>query len=260
MHNALLGAVQPDGHWWAYFLELEGDAAPSICQYPEIKTNCCVMSGYRGLAMTSGWAVEQDGGGLRFNTYLDGRFDFPGLSVQVSGDFARTGRVEISVLEGGDFNVRLRMPSWSSPVLAAVNGVPVEDEASSSGWLEIRRDWQPGDVVAADFGEGLRFVRAPGEQRAVAVLRGPLVLALDGPLHGPTGKLIWLTGQQDGPVDFDIAGRRLSPPLRAENRLRSYWRKELHTWCSADLASLASPGIAGGAAYRVWFPQPTLDR
>jgi len=40
LHNALLGALQPDGHWWAYFLELEGDAAPSICQYPEIKTNC----------------------------------------------------------------------------------------------------------------------------------------------------------------------------------------------------------------------------
>ena len=75
MHNALLGALQPDGHLWAYFLELEGDAAflelegdaaPSICQYPEIKTNCCVMSGYRGLAMTSGRAVEQDAGGLRF--------------------------------------------------------------------------------------------------------------------------------------------------------------------------------------------------
>jgi uncharacterized protein len=40
LHNALLGALQPDGHWWAYFLELEGDAAPSICQYPEIKTSC----------------------------------------------------------------------------------------------------------------------------------------------------------------------------------------------------------------------------
>jgi len=66
LHNALLGALQPDGHLWAYFLELEGDAAPSICQYPEIKTNCCVMSGYRGLAMTSGRAVEQDAGGLRF--------------------------------------------------------------------------------------------------------------------------------------------------------------------------------------------------
>jgi hypothetical protein len=48
--------------------------------------------------------------------------------------------------------------------------------AMTSGWLDIRRDWQPGDVIAADF------------------------------------------------------------------------------------ASLASPGIAGEAAYRVWFPQPTLDR
>jgi DUF1680 family protein len=148
LHNALLGALQPDGHWWEYLLELEGDAAPSICQYPKIKTNCCVMSGHRGLAMTS-------------------------------------------------------------------------------GWLDIRRDWQPGDVIAADFGEGLRFVRAPGGQRAVAVLRGP---------------------------------RRLSLPLRAENRPRSYWPKELHTWRFADFASLASRGIAGEATYRVWFPQPTLDR
>jgi hypothetical protein len=65
----------------------------------------------------------------------------------------------------------------------------------------------PGDIVAADFGEGLRFVRVPGEQRAVAVLRGPL-----------------------------------------------------HTRRFADFASLASPGIAGEAVYRAWFPQPTLDR
>jgi len=54
--------------------------------------------------------------------------------------------------------------------------------------------------------------------------------------------------------------RGLAMPLRAENRPRSYWPKQLHTWRFADLASLASPGIAGEAAYRVWFPQPTLDR
>jgi hypothetical protein len=54
--------------------------------------------------------------------------------------------------------------------------------------------------------------------------------------------------------------RRLSLPFRAENRPRSYWPKEPHTWRFADFASLASAGIAGEAAYRVWFPQPTLDR
>jgi len=54
--------------------------------------------------------------------------------------------------------------------------------------------------------------------------------------------------------------RGLAMPLRAENRPRSYWPKQLHTWRFADLASLASPGIAGEAAYRVWFPLPTLDR
>jgi uncharacterized protein len=40
LHDALLGALQPDGHWRACFLELEGDAAPGICRYPEIKTDC----------------------------------------------------------------------------------------------------------------------------------------------------------------------------------------------------------------------------
>lgn len=36
LHNALLGALRPGGHWRTYFLELEGRAAPSTCRYPEI--------------------------------------------------------------------------------------------------------------------------------------------------------------------------------------------------------------------------------
>lgn len=66
----------------------------------------------------------------------------------------------------------------------------------------------PGDVIAADFGEGLRFARVPGEQRAV----------------------------------------------------RPCCAAPLHAWRFADFASLASPGIAGEAVYRAWFPQLTLDR
>jgi hypothetical protein len=218
------------------------------------------MSGYRGLAMTSGWAVVQDGGGRRLGMWLVGRLGFPGLSVQVRGGLARTGRVEICVLEGGGFNVRVRMPGWSSPVLAAVNGVAVEDGALSSGWPGIRRGWQPGDVIAAGFGEGLRFVCAPGEQRAVAVRRGAVVLAPGGPLHGPAGRLIWLTGQQDGPVDPDVPGRRLFLLLRAGNRPWSCWPEELRTGRFAGLACLVSAGIAGEAAYRVWFSPLTVGR
>ncbi|HET9082571.1 MAG TPA: hypothetical protein VFO01_18910 [Trebonia sp.] len=133
LHDALLGVLQPKGHWRACSLELEGRTALSICRYPEIKTTCCVMSGF-------------------------------------------------------------------------------------------------------------------------------LMPALDRPPHEPAGKLIWLAGQQDGPVDFGIPGCRLSPPLQVENRSRSYCPKELRTWRFADFASLASPGTADEAAYRVWFPQPTLDR
>lgn len=94
----------------------------------------------------------------------------------------------------------------------------------------------------------------------MAVLRGPLVPALGGPLHGPAGELIWLTGQQDGPVDFGVLGRRLSLLLRTENRPGSYRPEELRTWRFAGCTSLTSPGIAGEAACRVWFPQPALDR
>ncbi len=46
----------------------------------------------------------------------------------------------------------------------------------------------------------------------------------------------------------------------AEAMERTLHSAFLRTWRFADFASLVSPGIAGEAAYRVWFRQPTLDR
>lgn len=106
----------------------------------------------------------------------------------------------------------------------------------------------------------LSICRYPEIKTTCRVMSGFLMPALDRTLHESAGKLVWLTGQQDGPADSGIPGCRLSPPLRAENRSRSYRPKRLRTWRFADFASLASPGIAGEASYRVWFPQPTLDR
>jgi hypothetical protein len=76
------------------------------------------------------------------------------------------------------FAVRLRVPRWAGSCDLAVNGQPLSGEPVPGG-IEIRREWKPGDTLAATFPMGFRWIRGmkANEGRAALAL-GPQVYCL----------------------------------------------------------------------------------
>ena len=72
LYNALLGAMTPEGHWWAYFAYLNGERVPCQLHHPGLGMVCCVASGPRGLLLTPQWAVMKSRHGIAVNLYAEG--------------------------------------------------------------------------------------------------------------------------------------------------------------------------------------------
>jgi hypothetical protein len=76
------------------------------------------------------------------------------------------------------YTLALRMPAWASGHALLVNGKPFEAD-EDKGYALIRRRWRAGDTVRLSLPLDLRLEAAAGNERVVALLRGPMVLAAD---------------------------------------------------------------------------------
>ena len=76
------------------------------------------------------------------------------------------------------FAVKLRVPKWAQGYKLSVNGEAVDTPATPGQWAEVRRIWQPGDVLALAL--DVPFHLSPVDKQhpnRAAVMYGPLVLA-----------------------------------------------------------------------------------
>jgi DUF1680 family protein len=78
----------------------------------------------------------------------------------------------------GAFPVALRVPGYAASAELFVNGRPVT-AARAGGYAIVERRWKQGDTLTIRLPLDLRLETTPGDDRTVAVLRGPLVLAGD---------------------------------------------------------------------------------
>ena len=101
-----------------------------------------------------------------------------------------TTTITISAAAPSAFPLRFRVPSWTRGVEAAVNGMRVSVNAVPGTWGTIDRTWSNGDRVTIRIPLTLRML-AVDEQHPdrVAVVRGPVVLALEAAYHDPNFRL-----------------------------------------------------------------------
>jgi uncharacterized protein len=137
------------------------------------------------------------------------------------------------------FALRVRVPSWTRGMSVSVNGTPTRVDAVPGTWATIDRTWTSGDRVDIRVPLTLRMepVDAQHPDR-VAVMRGPVVLVLEGAYHDPNFRLpmrneeleswlvpepgslprgVWSVGMQEPkyPTIF-----RVQPPDKSAVRLR----------------------------------------
>lgn len=197
LYNALLGAMQEGGSWWAYFSPLCGERMPSPMQVPQCQSSCCVANGPRGLLTVPQWSVMKDREGAVINLYTRGKWDLAlengkGVRLRQDTEYPEEGTVDITLEMAGSarFPLSLRIPDWSSQGMLKINGESME--VTPGTYARIEREWSDGDLIRLELDMRGRIIQAPGNVNDLAVMRGPVVLALDNRLVDEGAYNLWL--------------------------------------------------------------------
>ena len=256
--NQLLGAQQPDGAAWGYYVQMEGHKPYSA----NLDGHCCLSSGPRGVALIPTFATTTDADGVVLNLYPAGTAKLTlanGRTVRLVTDTVYpaedTIRVRVNPDRRSKFSVKVRVPSWTRNAALRVNGRTEPIDLGTDGYAVVRRRWKAGDELTLEFprtpwlmvGDHLNAGKA-------ALAYGPLVLAADEALTGGVA----LNG-------ISLVSTNLSElDVHAEPA-----PENLRTWPGAQvfrvsaraggtnlvirLRPFADAG-SGGTAYQVWLP------
>lgn len=240
LYNGLLGAMMPDGQWWAYFDGLMGVRVPSYVQHADVGLSCCVVNGPRGLMLTPFWAFMQSADGPVVNLYAPGSAQIGTVKLEITGDYPVSDHVEIRVTPArtGEFTLSLRIPVWSERTRLEVNG---REQPVAPGYAKIRRTWRNGDRVAITFDMRARTVECNGQ---VALERGPIVLSLDNRL----------TPASTGQITLD-RNPELKPDPAAAKKIGAWMALDAGPLTFCDYAS-AGNAFSEQNIFRTWLPQP----
>ncbi len=151
---------------------------------------CCPPSIARTIAQLHDWAYSLSPEGVWVHLFGSNRLDtnLPGggrLRLRQQTGYPWQGNVRLSFDEapGRAFSLMLRVPSWAGGSRLTVNGEPVA--AAAGSYVNLRRVWAAGDAVVLDMPLDPRLVEASPwvdeTRNQVAVMRGPLVYALESP-------------------------------------------------------------------------------
>jgi DUF1680 family protein len=240
LYNGLLGAMMPDGRWWAYFSGLMGVRVPSYVQHADVGLSCCVVNGPRGLMLTPFWAFMQSAAGPVVNLYAPGSAQIGSVKLEISGDYPVNNQIEIKVApeRTKEFTLSLRIPAWSAQTELKVNGQP---QPVTPGYTKISRTWRKGDRVDITFDFRAKVVERNGQ---FALQRGPVVLSLDNRLTPAATGQVTLDQQPD-----------LKPNPAAAKRIGAWLAFDVGGLTFCDYAS-AGNAFSQQNIFRTWLPQP----
>jgi DUF1680 family protein len=255
--NSLLGAQDPNGEDWGYFVFPNGRRSRTYYWA------CCKSSGAVTLEEIAPLVYARREGGIAVNLYTEseGRFELPGagnVRLAIETDYPRGEEVRIAVVPGKEssFPLFLRVPAWADGASVEVNGKP-EPDVVPGRYARIERAWRGGDTVVARFPMKLRVLRNAfavthskeeiNRMDYMALARGPVSYAtglIDGykqvetvrmPKSNPEARFM----RCKTPAGFDGPAFQLKPPGRnpivflpyyeAGGRSAGAWRA---TWIS----------------------------
>ncbi len=265
LYNALLGAMTPDGAWWAYFSPLAGQRVPSHYQHDDVQLSCCVANGPRGLFLTPRWAVMGSDDGITVNLYAPGGAteklaDGALVKLAQQTDYPVGNEITITVSpeKKTKFILQLRIPGWSKKTSLMVNGKSVV--ATAGTYARLEREWSPGDQVVLKLDLRVRAVPAPSGAPQFALMRGPVLLALDNRMTKPEDRDVWLEKDKDGYVETTASTNCPTNVWMAfdvpfEVRPSHYFNHHQVRLTMCDYAS-AGNGWSNDDLFRVWLPRP----
>ncbi len=151
---------------------------------------CCSGTYIQNMADYYNLAYYHDTNGVYVNLYVPSEVTWTGPSGAVVIEQetlypeAETAVLTVRPAKPSRFALRLRVPSWTRGMSVTVNGEAVGVRATPGTWAVIDRTWAPGDRVEVTIPLTLRMEAVDRQHPdRVAVMRGPVVLILEGAYH-----------------------------------------------------------------------------
>ncbi len=186
LFNAMLAGVSLDARTYFYVNPLASDG--SLRRRPWYLVACCPPNLARTLAALPGYlfssSSEPDAGeAVWLHQYVACEVAVGGARLAVRTEYPWAGRVEVEVQSAATFGLRLRMPGWCGAARLSVNGTEAEVAGRPGAYVEVRRTWDPGDVVCLDLPMPVRRLAAHPSvlenAGRVALARGPLIYCVE---------------------------------------------------------------------------------
>ncbi|MBV9858190.1 MAG: glycoside hydrolase family 127 protein [Streptosporangiaceae bacterium] len=193
---------------------------------------CCPPNIMRLLASLDHYLATVTDGTLHVHQYASSRLTGADLDIDVTTDYPWSGQVTLRVLAApaAARALALRIPAWSTGTNFKINSSAERSVLPQRGYLRLRRQWRPGDVVTLHLDLTPRWTypdrRADAMRGCAAVERGPLVYCFEQadqlvPLHDmavrPGTKLSEREATLDGigrTIQLSAVGRYLPPAPR----------------------------------------------
>ncbi|WP_031238640.1 glycoside hydrolase family 127 protein [Asticcacaulis sp. AC466] len=180
--NHILAHQNPKTGMFTYMMPLMSGTAREYSS-PDNDFWCCVLSGIESHSKHGDSIYWQQGDTLFVNLYIPSKMTWAAqkASFELTTRYPYEGQVTLKLgqLSGAKtFTVALRIPAWAKTSTIRVNGKPGL-ATSANGYALVRRKWRAGDEVTLDLPLDLRFEHAAGDEKVVALMRGPLVMAAD---------------------------------------------------------------------------------
>ena len=191
LYNGLLSGVSLDGKEYFYVNPLDNDGGHRRTTKHFDGCACCPPNVARTLAALPGhvYATAQDALYIHHYVQSEARITLGKRKVLIKQQtqYPWEGLIQITVEpeQPATFTIHARYPSWADQAIANVNGERMEAGLHRGSYIQVRREWAPGDTFTLVFPMPVRKVMANPRVEAnvgrVALMRGPIVYCFEQP-------------------------------------------------------------------------------
>ncbi|KAK3215177.1 hypothetical protein GRF29_19g2409366 [Pseudopithomyces chartarum] len=140
---------------------------------------CCQGTGIETNTKMQDSIYFFDDSSLYVNLFTPSKLNWKARSVTVeqSTTFPASDTTSLTVNGGGNWSMKIRIPSWTSGATIAVNGATQAITATPGSYASLSRTWKSGDIVTVKLPMKLRVVPANDNKSVAALAFGPTVLS-----------------------------------------------------------------------------------
>jgi DUF1680 family protein len=189
LFNHVLGSIDPKDGRTCYMVPI-GRGVQHEYQDMQHSFTCCVGSGMESHALHGDGIYYEAKDRLWVNIYTPSTAQWKSqnatLSMATSFPEGDSASLKITLAAPKYLTLSLRRPAWAQAGFAvSVNGKALSNLPAPGSYVDIKRQWKSGDVIALKLPKYLHAEPLPDNAARVALMWGPLVLAGD---MGPEGK------------------------------------------------------------------------